>query len=152
MNIIKIIKEELLSPQIYKTYGFKTNHRFDIYKNPPSITRMEPDLRAVSTPNNDLYAVDERGFRIIHADILEYLRRYEGYKLKEREFTHPILNNIIGWTRRGRTNYFYLAEGYDYDSQIKPHINYLINHIEKLKNKFPNIKFVPKKITTSPYK
>jgi hypothetical protein len=151
MKIKQIIKEEILKHKVYSNYT-PIKYGFDLYKNPKSIKRFPPEMRAISTPSLDLYVVDEpeneRGLNVvIHSDILQYLRKHEGYSLKETAmYLHPIIDSVIGWTRRDKTNDFYLAESYNWDYQIEPHLDYLYDHINKLKEKFPLINFIPKKI------
>lgn len=151
MDVLKIIREELLKNKVYKTVGFQTNRGFDIYKNPKSIRRFPPNSRGISTPNLDFYLVDEplndEGVTtLIHADILQYLRKHEGYSLQQTAmYLHPIIDSVIGWTRKGKTNEFYLSESYNWEDQVEPHLDYLKEHINALEEKFPYIKFIPER-------
>jgi hypothetical protein len=68
--------EEVLKYKIRSDNG----NFFDVYKNPPHIKKMSNNIRGITTPNYDLYVVDDTTphKEILHTDIRRYLSTHEG--------------------------------------------------------------------------
>ena len=82
-TINEIILEEVqnLFEEVLK-YKIRSNNGnfFDVYKNPPHIKKMSNNIRGITTPNYDLYVVDDTTphKEILHTDIRRYLSTHEG--------------------------------------------------------------------------
>ena len=129
------INEELVT-----TLKLFNKYDFDVYKNPQTLAKLKSNIRAISTPEGDLYVVDST--EIIHSMF--------GSKMKEKGFNFPenIYYNFdyIAWTRYEKTNDFFLGESYEvYDD--KNEIEQLNKQsIENVKNKNPQYNFILKLI------
>ena len=77
---------------------------FDVYKNPPSIKNMSAEIRGITTPNYDLYIVDDttQYKEILHDDLMEYLIRYEG--IPSTAWYDGSVNGYYGWIKMANTN------------------------------------------------
>jgi hypothetical protein len=138
-----LLNEELLGE--YKGY--------EIYKNPKSIKRMQPNLRAVSFSNGDLFVVDDNSWHMTHLDLRDGLNKL-GYKNPPIRATSDIFDSIkkglIDWQRKEKNNTFYLSESIDfndgaYEHEIydeKEYMPYIKKYVNKVKQKNPQYKFI----------
>jgi tRNA nucleotidyltransferase/poly(A) polymerase len=113
----------------------------DVFVNPPSVSRLPNDLRAVLDGNGNLYAADDDGWNILHSHLTMEL-------LKRGVITNPsdVANyssskNVVGLRRVGNSNYFAMSDDYKQNAQKRYDELYPI--IQKGMQKNPQIKIVP---------
>jgi len=142
-----LLKEELIG---------KYSTGIDIYKNPKSISRMSPGLRAISFPSGDLFVCDDN-WGINHIGLEKWL--------KSNDYSMPAVNNsinelfsgikkgYISWQRMGDTNDFYLSRSIEFGwfkklfNVDKKEIVFIMKkYILKIKSKNPKYNFVPERI------
>lgn len=119
----------------------------EVYKNPPSIKRMEPNLRAISDKDGNLFVVDASGY-LTHTVFLKWLTLNNYIKIKSYTYLNS-LSEIVSWQRKENTNDFYLSESYnmynDYESPffIANFADFIKSNIIKCKEKNPRFNFLP---------
>lgn len=152
--IREMIKEELLPNKKWKrnwigSYGKNMMGPVDVYKNPNSIRNFNIGSRVITVPNGDLYIVDDPFKDIIHHDIIEYLKYFEGYNVNPEtlKYWNSGLNKLfIGWVKTDNktlklsesTNMDWFEKYYEEDPKF-------VKYIENLKQKHSNIKFILEK-------
>ncbi|MFW6246718.1 MAG: hypothetical protein ACOC22_00885 [bacterium] len=109
MNLNKLILEEYINiineqqalneAELPYKISSDLDNRFTVYKNPNSIRAMGDRIRGISTPNYDIYVVnDTTQFKeILHDDIMEYLIRYEG--MPSYVMPDGSTNGYYGWVK-----------------------------------------------------
>lgn len=151
-----ILKEEFLGKIVYSQYAKDNSVRFDLYKNPTHIDIFEPNCRALSDRDGNLYVVDDSS-HIIHKDIAIAVNfKYGPGKsiFNTLNFYDSYFENTysdITWERIGKTNTFRLGESFTLPSKYKPNYNEVIgkleNKVELIKKKNPNLNFeIPEKM------
>lgn len=120
MNIVRrsIILNEVLLGQITAAWGKKLST--NIYKNPPTIRRLDPWVRAISDKYGNLYIVEEPV--AIHVDILSFLAdegeidktfNYANYEIYFDDTDNK--DGIVAWQRHGNTMDLFFGESYSGD-------------------------------------
>lgn len=114
---------------------------FTVYKNPPSIKNMSDRIRAVSTPDYDLFVVDDttHNKEILHEDIFEYLFRYEG--IPSNVNFDGSTDGYYCWIKLHK-NVLHLATSNIYSPNLND--EYLNEYITTMNNEHPNLKFIGK--------
>lgn len=146
-----IIEEYLGQVQSFE----KSRKRYKVYKNPKNISRMSPNLRAICTPEGDLFVVDHGSFDVVHGELLEWLlenRRVVGLMGVGRRDLED-LGRYVWLMRSGNSNDFYLAESYMWDEEdyekLEPGVydeNSMLNTLDNVKRKNPGYNFIMKRI------
>jgi len=137
---VKTVNEDLIGKVPYD----RENPPAEIYINPKSITRFEPNIRAIADGNSgDLFVLNHS--ELLHATLASYLNTH-GYgvpidygRLYGSEY------NYIPLKRNGKTNDFYLGELYDLED-ISNDENSISEKLQRVKAKNPTINFIPKSI------
>lgn len=140
IKLKNLIKEDLIGD---------INNKYEVYKNPKSIKRMEEDIRGMSFPNGDLIVVND-SMNISHYELTIWLNK-NGYKVPFQFFTNQgildaLKNGYIAWQRKGTTNEFWLAESISFKNKkyferdkVMP---YLEKNSKKVKSRNSQYKFV----------
>lgn len=145
-GVVKL--KDLVNEELIGQYDYNHFKSFDIYKNPKSIKRMEPELRGVSFPNGDLFVIDD-AHHILHNKLRDALNAH-GYRCPDSYTKKDVVINIkkgyIDWQRKGKTNEFYLSESTDFNDtewfdrdELMP---YLEKYVKKVKSRNSQYKFI----------
>jgi len=110
----------------------------EVFKNPKSIKRLEPNIRGIVTENGDLYVVNCGNYDIIHNDFSKWLN-IMGYPIPSNIYDY--LENNIPLQRYEKTNKFYLGESMT-TQRINNHIDSFRKIIKRAGNKNPTINFI----------
>jgi hypothetical protein len=82
-----------------------------VYRNPKSIKRMSPDLRAISDMKGDLYVMDDSS-KFTHSELVKWLIAY-GLAPKYTWYDSLYeFGSLVAWTRVSNTDTFKLGESY----------------------------------------
>ena len=98
-----VLNEELLG---------QYDNKYDVYKNPKSIKRMDPDMRGISDPKGNLYVVDDGGRVLIHRHIFDWLKQNKQIRSSLSVYDAGEDFEVMNWQRVGSSNTFKLAESY----------------------------------------
>jgi len=150
-----IQKQELKEPKDHWEDQLKEEligraNDYEVYKNPPSISKFSDWTRAISTKSGDLYVAEH--YDLIHTTFVKYLKSKgilksdEGWKeIKEEgkyNFSYYTYINMMAWQRYKNTKTFYLSESYIYKFDIK-NMKEMLNNVKKknpqFKYRFQNI-------------
>jgi len=131
---------ELQAGNIQSQYD-KRNILYDVYLNPPYIKGLAPFCRAISTPDGNLYVVDD-GMNILHMDIVDWINKNTRHFITGKYHADAVEQGYIPWQKYGRTNKLYLGEALD-DSIIFNEKENIKKIIAKLKYKNPKTEFYP---------
>ena len=107
-NLLKKIINEVV---VYKYY----KNGEHIYMNPPSITRMESNLRAFIDIEGNFYVADVPSYTTLHIDIVRALQSNGTLKTNIKHLDKSFFDNYIGVMRIGDSNNFELSEMYSTD-------------------------------------
>jgi len=145
IKLLDILNEEFLksiiAPGLYD---------IGMYKNPKTITRMEPYIRGISDPKGNLFVVDD-SHNLIHRDMYNLLIDDNLIKNYGKDF-YLIMHGglLIAWQRVKSTNTFKLSESYySYDIGELSQDKDFMNDVDKVRKKNSQYKFELKKITDS---
>lgn len=113
-------------------------NKYEVYKNPKSIKRMEKNSRAISFPNGDLYVVDD-SWNLIHSNIAKWLKIPDFFD-NEKTIIKGVEKGYIAWERDNISNIFILGVS----NTILPesHYVYIKKYVSKIKQKNPQYKFI----------
>jgi len=126
-----ILNEELVG---------EIDSKYEVYKNPKSIKRMESRLRAISDAKGNLYIVND-SHNIMHLKFSIWLTSH-GISMP-RNVWHS--KKHMAWNREANTNRFYLSDSYT-RTQIFQNKNLYEKLIKKVKSKNSQYDFVLKSI------
>jgi len=111
----------------------KYNNKMPIYKNPKSVKKFEPSVRAISDENGNLFVAQfDGGF--VHAD-MQSIATYSVYDIEKN----------ITWNRDADTNKFGFSDSAENNvKNISETIRQdVFRRVEELNLKHPEFKFVP---------
>lgn len=118
--------------------------KYDVYLNPPYIKGLAPFCRGISTPDGDLYVVDD-GLNIIHMDLVDWINKNTSNSIRGNYYAEAIEQGYLPWQKFGRTNKMYLGESVLDDVVFNQKEN-IKKIIEKLSAKNPKTEFYPWRI------
>lgn len=105
--ISKSLNEEYIG-KLRSQYRSTRSNYYDVYKNPLSISKMEPNLRGIVDDSGNLYVVDD-SMNVIHIELIEYLNKLG--------LIPPYRKGVsISVQRYQYTNEFFLSESYTPES------------------------------------
>jgi hypothetical protein len=144
----KLIREELIgfisTTNVWKNPKID-NIKFDIYNQPKSIKRMEPDIRGIIREDGELFVVNDSR-NIIHENLRTYLHNKGLIKYFGNVFV----------MRDDNTNNFYLSESYfdeysitsifDNKYDFETSYNKVLEILDRCKMKNPQYNFIPNNI------
>lgn len=140
--IYEFLNEELVDT-IAGRYGFG---KIEIYKNPPSITRMNSWARALTDQDGNFYITtseeeqEKYDIPLTHIDMIDILSKH-GVKTFWNRDTEMYENGIC-WQRNGKSNEFLLSESYGSRQKSINYVKNFMNSIDMFKPK--NTKFTLK--------
>lgn len=147
-SFYSVILEELVGKS---TARFAKNkyELFHIYRNPKSIKKFPPYLRAVSTPNGDLYVADD-AFNIIHLDIYKWMYNNINSGLEfpsesDEWVAKQATRGFISWQRIMDGEEFFLGETIKQDF-IDKNQKEILKYIKLIEKKNPKLKFYAEKM------
>lgn len=134
----RYLNEELVHSYI----GQWSGKSIDIYKNPGSIRRFNPSVRAISDLLGNIWVTDMEN--TTHSEIIKEL-----YKLGEINFPsyygYKLEMVYCGWQRKETTNDFYIAESFTtYD--MEKNISRINEFAEIAGLKHPQFNFIVQRI------
>lgn len=142
-RINEIITEEiqnLLEVELKYKIRSDNGNLFDVFKNPPSIRNMSPEIRGISTPTYDFYVVDDttQYKEILHDDIMEYLIKYE--KIPSTTWYDGSVNGYYGWVKMANTNTLHPSITMKLNSAMDK--KFFEQYVDELNEKHPYLKFL----------
>ena len=138
VNNTVISEEQIGSKGINGIYG--------VYKNPSTIRKFDMYARGLLMSNGDLFIVDN-GYHVIHGTLGHYLRS-NGYTIPVHLYNHPEF--MVPIQRKGKTNDFYLGEGYSKSELNNDDImGKIMSTLSAGKAKNPQFNFISKSIEDS---
>ena len=162
MNLKRLIQEEVkkyLNEELLGNYvGEWYKKPFEVYKNPPSIKRMNSDIRGFVDSEGNLYLanadVDSFEASTDHKEIFDFLRKKGIGKRVTMYFDknekRVIEGNLVPVQRLRDTNDFYLGEGFSYTGLKIEQVDEIVdNAFKNAKIKNPRINFTPYSINSA---
>ena len=142
---ISLINEEKVGEFITRIRGEESY--VEIFRNPRSIKRLEPDIRGITLKNGDFFVFNTP--MVIHEVIINYLKNL-GYAPKSAGFDEDqnTFVDVVAWTRDGHSNKFGLSESYvstEFMSSIEQ--DFIQTSIKNAEEKNPSVNFVFEIIT-----
>ena len=78
----------------------------EVYKNPRSLKRMEPEIRGITTEDGNFYIVNSP--YILHIELIDYLKNVKHLIPKHAGWTGETFEGIVAWSRYGSSPLFFL--------------------------------------------
>jgi hypothetical protein len=104
----------------------------EVFMNPPSIMRMEPNLRAIIDSDGNLYVVDAYP-NFLHIDIVRHLQRAGVLTTNITKLNEDFLKKYTTLIRVRKTNTFMLSSLYTDNPDYSNNIYYVDNIIPYIK-------------------
>jgi len=136
------LKEGLLGDYLWKDRQGES-HFIEVYENPKSIKRLEPDVRGISDKEGNLYVLDHTGF--IHERILDYVKSKKLMEDAGWDYDNHYYVNMIAWQRMRGTNDMYLGESYSENKDVI-YLDWFKELVDKVRTKNPHINFIEESI------
>jgi hypothetical protein len=147
MKLSNIFNQVLINEEKLGMFYNKNGNNIEIYRNPNSIKRFQPNCRAICLPNGDLIVADDQ-YNVIHGNLSEWIRNHNIFNTPKKfdVYKDDNMDTFILLMRYCITNTFYLSESYLFDEFIyNTHAIYKTLLLAVQKN--PNTSFVIKNIT-----